>query len=413
MHYSELRRLADESRFSRFHGGVLFWGALILILDGYDLATVGAALPSIMKGMGVDANSAGFMASSALVGMMLGAITFGTLADRIGRPMLISICVGLFSVFTAAAGLTSDPYTFSATRFLAALIAKQVIVAYGWQSIFYTALAPVLLIPFILLTMPESLPFLIKRNRLAELRKVIGKLAPGFTVPANERFLPPLGEASGGSPVRALFQNDRGFSTAMIWIAFFMGLFMVYALSSWLTKLMALAGYSLGSALNFVLTFNIGAMAGAIGGGYLGDRFNIKYVLVSFYALGAVALALMGYTSSTELLFIMVFIVGASTLGTQLLAYAYAGEFYPLAIRSTGVGFASGIGRIGGVVSPLLIGWLVSLKLPLEQNFFAIGIAGAIGTVAVMLINHSRSAAMQARDVAAPLAPAGAAGAVG
>jgi AAHS family benzoate transporter-like MFS transporter len=449
MHYSELRRLADESRFSRFHGGVLFWGALILVLDGYDLAIVGAALPSIMRDMGVDANSAGFMASSALVGMMLGAITFGTLADRIGRPMLISICVGLFSVFTAAAGLTSDPYSFSATRFLAglgiggvlpimtaqmaefapvrlrarlvtlvfagysiggilaALIAKQVIAAYGWQSIFYTALAPVLLIPFILLTMPESLPFLIKRNRLAELRKVIGKLAPGFTVPANERFLPPLGEASGSSPVRALFQNDRGFSTAMIWIAFFMGLFMVYALSSWLTKLMALAGYSLGSALNFVLTFNIGAMAGAISGGYLGDRFNIKYVLVSFYALGAVALALMGYTSSTELLFIMVFIVGASTLGTQLLAYAYAGEFYPLAIRSTGVGFASGIGRIGGVVSPLLIGWLVSLKLPLEQNFFAIGIAGAIGTVAVMLINHSRSAAMQARDVAAPLAPAG------
>lgn len=443
MQYSELRRLADESRFNRFHGGVLFWGTLILILDGYDLAIVGAALPSIMKDMGIDAGSAGFMASSALVGMMLGAITFGTLADRVGRPLLIAICVGIFSIFTAAAGLTSSPYSFSAMRFLAglgiggvlpimtaqmaefaparlrarlvtlvfagysiggilvALIAKQIIAAYGWQSVFYTALAPVLLIPFILRTMPESLPFLIKRQRFAELRKIMGKFAPDFALRDNERFLPPVGQASGNRPVRALFQNGRGFSTAMIWIAFFMGLFMVYALSSWLTKLMAMAGYSLGSALNFVLVFNIGAMAGAIGGGYLGDKFNIKYVLVSFYAAGAVALTLMGYTKSTELLFVVVFIVGASTLGTQLLAYAYAGEFYPLPIRSTGVGFASGIGRIGGIFSPMLIGWLVSLKLPLEQNFFAIGFAGAIGTVAVMLIDHSRSAATQVGDGAA------------
>lgn len=450
MQYSELRRLADTSRFNRFHAAVLFWGALILVLDGYDLAIVGAALPSIMKDMGVDANSAGLMASSALVGMMLGAITFGTLADRVGRRLLISACVGLFSVCTAAAGLTGDPYSFSAMRFLAglgiggvlpimtaqmaefaparlrtrlvtlvfagysiggilvALIAKQVIATYGWQSIFFTALAPVLLIPFILLTLPESLPFLIKRQRFAELRKTIGKFAPDFAVPDNARFLPPAEAASADSPVRALFQHGRGLSTVMIWTAFFMGLFMVYALSSWLTKLMAMAGYSLGSALNFVLVFNIGAMAGAIGGGYLGDKFNIKRVLVSFYALGAVALTLMGYTKSSELLFIVVFVVGASTLGTQLLAYAYAGEFYPLAIRSTGVGFASGIGRIGGVFAPVLIGWLVSLKLPLEQNFFAIGIAGAIGTVAVMLINHSRSASTQAGDATIPLARAGA-----
>ena len=450
MQYSELRRLADTSRFNRFHAAVLFWGALILVLDGYDLAIVGAALPSIMKDMGVDANSAGLMASSALVGMMLGAITFGTLADRVGRRLLISVCVALFSACTAAAGLTGDPYSFSAMRFLAglgiggvlpimtahmaefaparlrtrlvtlvfagysiggmlvALMAKQVIAADGWQSIFYTALGPMLLIPFILLTVPESLPFLIKRRRFAELRKTIGMFAPDFTIPDNVRFHPPVEAASGDRPVRALFQDGRGLSTVMIWTAFFMGLFMVYALSSWLTKLMAMAGYSLGSALNFVLVFNIGAMTGAIGGGYLGDKFNIKYVLVSFYALGAVALTLMGYTKSTELLFIVVFVVGASTLGTQLLAYAYAGEFYPLAIRSTGVGFASGIGRIGGVVAPVLIGWLVSLKLPLEQNFFAIGIAGAIGTVAVMLINHSRSAAMQARNVTTPLAPAAA-----
>lgn len=436
MQHINVQRLVDESRFNRFHGSVLFWGVLILVLDGYDLAVVGAALPSIMKDMGVDSTSAGFMASAALFGMMLGAIFFGTLADRIGRPLMISVCVALFSVFTAAAGLTMDPVSFSVTRFLAglgiggvlpimtaqmaefspvklrarlvtlvfagysvggilvALTGKQLIESYGWQSVFYAAILPVVLIPFIMKTMPESMAFLVKRNRQEELRGIVSKLVPDHPLQRHAQIQLSSADKAEPAPVRRLFQEGRGFSTVMIWTAFITGLFMVYALSSWLTKLMAMAGYSLGSALNFVIVFNIGAIVGAVGGGWLGDKFNIKYVLVLFYAIGAAALTLMGYTKSTELLFIVVFIVGASTLGTQLIAYAYAGEFYPAAIRSTGVGFASGLGRIGAIAAPVLIGWLVSLKLPLEQNFMAIALAGLIGALAVVLINHARSASL-------------------
>ena len=117
----DVLKVADEAKFNGFHGLVLFWGLLILIFDGYDLAVVGAALPSIMKDMGVSAGSAGFMASSALFGMMFGAIVFGTLADRIGRVLTICICVSLFSVFTALAGLTHEPVSFSVMRFFAGL----------------------------------------------------------------------------------------------------------------------------------------------------------------------------------------------------------------------------------------------------------------------------------------------------
>jgi MFS transporter, AAHS family, benzoate transport protein len=160
-----------------------------------------------------------------------------------------------------------------------------------------------------------------------------------------------------------------------------------------------MAGYSLGSALNFVIVFNVGAIAGAIFGGWLSDKVNIKRVLIAFYIVGAVALSLMGYTKSTVSLFAVVFVVGASTLGTQLLAYAYAGDFYPHAIRSTGVGFASGVGRVGAIVAPVLIGWLVSLKLPLEQNFMAIGVAGLIGAAAVTLINQTRADSHRSNSV--------------
>lgn len=177
----------------------------------------------------------------------------------------------------------------------------------------------------------------------------------------------------------------------MIWIAFFTGLFMVYALNSWLTKLMAMAGHSLGSALNFVIVFNVGSIAGSVFGGWLSDKIDIKRVLIGFYAVGALSLTMLGHTTDTFLLFVTVFVVGASTLGTQLIAYAYAGDFYPTSMRSTGVGFASGVGRLGAIVAPVLIGFLVSLNLPLEQNFLAIALAGVVGALAVMMVDQRRS----------------------
>jgi AAHS family benzoate transporter-like MFS transporter len=425
-----LQERIDASKFNRFHGIILFWCTLILVIDGYDLAVFGAALPSIMKEMGVSATTAGFMASAALFGVMIGAMFFGTLADKVGRPKMLVICIAVFSVFTAATGLARDPVSFSVIRFIAglgiggvlpicaaqmgefaptairarlvafvfagypvggvlvALVAKQLIVEHGWSSVFYVGGLPLLLIPFILKTMPDSVPFLMRKGRDAQLREIAAKVTPGVAVPAQARFEVAQIDRQSKAPIAALFQDQRGFSTVMIWLAFFFGLFMVYALSSWLTKLLAIAGYSLGSALTFVLVFNAGAIFGALGGAWLGDKFNIKHVLVFLYAVGAVSLACMGLVASAEVLFAMVFLVGASTLGTQLVAYAYAAAFYPTSIRSTGVGFASGVGRAGGILAPIIIGAIVALNLPFEQNFMAIGLAGFLGMIAVVLINH-------------------------
>src|SRR5580765_6323160 len=104
MHRIDVHDLVDKATFNRFHAKVLAWCLLIIVIDGYDIAVAGTALPSIMKEMGVTASTAGFMGSSALFGMMFGAVFLGALSDRIGRRWTISICVFLFSVFTAAAG---------------------------------------------------------------------------------------------------------------------------------------------------------------------------------------------------------------------------------------------------------------------------------------------------------------------
>jgi AAHS family benzoate transporter-like MFS transporter len=445
MRQIDVHKLADEARFNGFHGLVLFWCALIIVFDGYDLAVAGIALPSIMKEMGVDPTKAGLMVSSALFGMMFGAIFLGTIADKIGRRWAIAICIGLFSLFTAAAGLTKDPLTFAIVRFLAgvgiggvmpnvvaqmteyapkrmratlvtlmfsgyavggivaALLGKGLIETYGWQSVFLAAAAPIILIPIILKSLPESMPFLLAKGRNEQLRQIASRLEPTYKPLATDRFAVPSEDKADSAPIKHLFHEGRGFSTVMFWIAFFMCLFMVYALSSWLTKLMAGAGYSLGSVLTFVLVLNVGAMIGAVGGGWLADRFHIKYVLASMYALAAISITLLGYKMPTELLFVVVGLAGASTIGTQIVANAYTGQFYPMAIRATGLGWALGIGRGGAILAPILIGILVGMNLPLQQNFMAIAIPALIGMVAVLMIQHGRSASTHRQDVSAEI----------
>ncbi|WP_373377181.1 MFS transporter [Cupriavidus nantongensis] len=444
MRQIDVHQLADTARFNRFHALILFWCALIIIFDGYDLAVAGIALPSIMKEMGVSATSAGFMVSSALFGMMFGAIFLGTVADRIGRRRAIAICIALFSVFTAAAGLTSDPVSFSVTRFLAglgiggvmpnvvaqmteysprklrgtlvtlmfsgysvggmlaALLGKGLIESYGWQSVFLAAGLPVVLIPLVLRALPESMPYLIRTGQTAALQSVVSRLVPSHRSQAGDVFTLAADDKAGSTPIRRLFQDGRGISTVMFWVAFFMCLFMVYALSSWLAKLMAGAGYSLGSALTFVLVLNFGAMLGAIGGGWLADRLPIKHVLIGMYALAAVSITLLGYPMPSAALFVVVGLAGASTIGTQIVTYAYAGQFYPMAVRGTGIGWASGVGRSGAILAPIVIGVLVGMSLPLQQNFMAMAIPAVIAVGAVSMINHRRSASAQA-EVAAPV----------
>jgi len=434
--------LADEARFNGLHAIVLLWCALIIVFDGYDLAVVGIALPSIMKEMGVTPTSAGFMVSSALFGMMFGNIFFGTLSERIGRRWTISVCILLFSLFTALAGTTHDPIAFSATRFLAgvgiggvmpnviaqmteysprrirstmvtlmfsgysvggmtaALLGKGMIESFGWQSVFFAAALPVLLIPFIMKSMPESMSYLIKKGRTQELQCIVARMSHDYVPQHEDRFVLSSGDKPTGAPIRHLFHDGRGFSTVMFWIACFMCLFMVYALSSWLTKLMAQAGYSLGSALTFVLVLNIGAIVGAVGGGWLADKLHIKWVLVGMYLLAAVSIVLLGQKMDTEWLYVVVALAGASTIGTQIVNSAYAGQFYPITLRSTGVGFMLGVGRSGAILAPILIGVLVGMQMPLEQNFFAIAVPAVLAALATIFIQHSRSDSEQQQTLA-------------
>lgn len=431
-----INELIDKARFTSFHWKVLIWCLLIIIFDGYDLVIYGVALPLLMQQWSLTAVEAGLLASAALFGMMFGAMIFGTLSDKLGRKKTILICVTLFSGFTFIGAFAKGPTEFAILRFIAglgiggvmpnvvalmteyapkkirstlvaimfsgyaiggmtsALLGAWLVKDMGWQIMFLIAGIPLLLLPLIWKFLPESLAFLVKSNHSEQAKNIVSKIAPQTQVNANTQLV--LNESTTtDAPVRALFQQGRAFSTFMFWIAFFMCLLMVYALGSWLPKLMLQAGYSLGASMLFLFALNIGGMVGAIGGGALADRFHLKPVITIMFIVGSAALILLGINSPQFILYSLIAIAGAATIGSQILLYTFVAQFYPTALRSTGMGWASGIGRIGAIIGPVLTGALLSFELPHQMNFLAIAIPGVIAALAIFMVNLKASVAAQ------------------
>ena len=424
----DIGSVVDKAKFTSFHFNVVAWCLLIILFDGYDLAINGVVLPLLMQEWGLSAVQAGMLASTALAGMMFGAMFFGSLADKIGRKKVIMICIVLFSGLTFAGGFASNPTEFAILRFfaglgiggvmpnlvaltseyapqkmrstlvttmfsgyavggvMAALLGSWFTPNFGWQIMFFIAGIPLFLLPLIWKFLPESLAFIVKENKQEEARRIACRLAPDLSVNEKMIFTLPKVDIPEAANVASLFRRGRTTNTLLFWLAFFTCLLTMYALSSWLPKLMMAAGYSMDNSLMFMMVMNIGAVVGIIGGGILADRFHLKPVLMCLGMLGGIVMSLMGFQSNQFLLYILVFLAGAASIGSQMLLYSYVAQYYPLAIRSTGIGWSSAIGRMGAIVGPILIGSLLGMNLPAYINFIVVGIPVLITAIAIALI---------------------------
>ncbi|SPJ21875.1 4-hydroxybenzoate transporter PcaK [Prolinoborus fasciculus] len=419
--------VVDTAKFKPFHLKVVLWCVFIVIFDGYDLAINGVALPLLMQEWNMSAVQAGMLASTALAGMMFGAMLFGMLADKIGRKNVILICVTLFSSFTFWGGFASNPTEFGILRFIAglgiggvlpnlvaltseyapqkmrstlvttmfsgyavggimaALLGAWFTPSFGWEIMFYIAGIPLLILPILWFYLPESLTFLVKKQQNEKARHIVQQLSPEQNLNADTQFVLNEVQTSEAS-IAALFKQGRSMSTLLFWSCFFMCLLMVYALGSWLPKLMMAAGYSLGNSLMFLMAMNIGAVIGTIGGGILADRFHLKPVIIGMFLLGAVSLVGLGFNSPQAVIYLLVALAGASAIGSSILLYSFVAQYYPMSIRSTGIGCASAVGRVGAIVGPIFIGFLLGMELPHKFNFIAVAIPALIGAIAVSMI---------------------------
>ncbi|MEL3962173.1 aromatic acid/H+ symport family MFS transporter [Lysinibacillus endophyticus] len=421
-----------ESKFNRFHFGLLTWCFLIILFDGYDLVVYGTAVPLLMEEWGLDTVQAGAIGSYGLFGMMFGAMIFGVLADRLGRKNVTAISLILFSLFTLLCGFASNATMFSIFRFIAGLglggimpnvialltdyspkkmrsmVVSIVLCGYsvggmlapilgivimpslGWESIFWFAGIPLLFLPLMYKQLPESAVFLARKGRKEELFKNLQKVNPNFTFNGNEE-IDTIQEDISKVPVVGLFKEKRALSTIMFWVAFFSCLLMVYGLNTWLPKLMIEAGYGLNSSLGFLVTLQGGAIVGTIIIGRLCDKYGSKKMLVPMYASGAIALTLLGLGGNTLYIYVLVAIAGAATIGAQNIVQAYVSQYYPPFIRSTALGMASGIGRMGGMMGPILGGFLLSISLPIEMNFIVFAIPGILASIALVIVREKHS----------------------
>jgi MFS family permease len=379
---------------------VLCW--ITVLLEGYDLVVLGAIIPVLLRThhLGMTAGDATTIATLSLVGVAIGAVCVGPLADRLGRRLLLISSVVLFSVFTLLVPLAGSVTMFAVLRLIAglglgacmpvsltmmaehmpperrarastltmtgyhtgavitSLLALQV--TDDWQILFYVLGAVGLVVAVIQwFRLPESEAF------------VRAKEAEGAQrVPFTELLKPAYLRAGIG-----------------VWLASFMGLLLVYGLNTWLPKLMNDAGYPVPTAVTQLLVLNIGGVVGLVLGGAVADRRGIKGTTLGWFAVSVVMLACLSVKMESDLLLdVVVFFTGVFVFSAQVLVYAYVTHFYPAAVRGTALGSASGIGRIGSIVGPSVTGALVTAGIGHPWGFWFFAAVAVCAFAAVLIL---------------------------
>lgn len=419
----DVSSVIDNSAFTKAHAIVLGWCILLILFDGYDLVVFSSIISTLKDDWGVSTAVLGTIGSLTLIGSLIGSFICGMLADKIGRKNVIIVCVLIFGIFTLLTGLTDSIVAFAFFRFFAgiglggipplvvtltseyspkkmrnimvgimfsgysiggicvALLGIWVIPNLGWQWMFYIGAIPLLLLPFMIKSMPESIYYYIKKGQLLNAQNMLSRLNPNYVPQDGDQLV--LEQETKEVPIAKLFKNGRAKSTILFWVICFMGLLLVYGLSTWLPQMMMSSGFALTSSLLFLLSLNMGAIIGSVTGGFIADRIGSKKVLVTLYSVGGVCLILLAFNPSVWILYLLVAFAGAASIGAQNLNNAFISSYYPSSMRSTGLGTALCVGRVGAILGPSLGGFLLAGTVPVYVCFIAFAIPAFIAAIAV------------------------------
>ncbi|MBP6862748.1 MAG: MFS transporter [Neisseriaceae bacterium] len=422
----------DEQKLGRRQIMILLMCGLLMILDGFDIQAIGYVAPAIMQEWNLDKAVLGPIFGAGLFGLLLGSLIFSVASDKLGRrPVLIgttfffALCMlitplastveqlawirfitglGLGAIMPNTMALSGEITPkhqrisvmmlisggFTAGALLGGLVAAAIIPRWGWESVFFLGgILPLLLGIVMVFTLPESLQFLkTKPENTPKIKKTLRSFFPQLAMDERTQI-----EASVSTeskvPFVALFQHNRTFFTLTIWLISLLNMIGLYFLSNWLPTLAKTSGFDLEQALLLGAMLQLGGLSGTVLLGRWIDKNGFYKILVPSFVLATCSVGLIGMlVGSTAALFATVFVAGFTVIGSQPAINALAANFYPTELRTTGVGWSLGIGRIGSVIGPVLGGQLVAMNLGMSSLFVFVAIP-SVAIIAVLLIQKA------------------------
>ncbi len=425
----------DRQPVGRFQIGLLLVCSAVLFIDGFDTQAIGYVAPAVAQDWKLARGALGPVFGAGLFGLMIGALVLSPIADRIGRRRIIIVSTAVFGIGTLATVFASDVSSLLAIRFLTGLglggampnavaltsefspqrrratmvmamfcgfsigaaigglLAAALIPAFGWRSVFVVGgVAPLLLVPFLMVRLPESIRFLALSGRANDgVAALLAQIAPSVRHPAGTRFVVREIELPG-IPVVHLFGAGRAWATLALWTLFFMSLLDLYLLSNWLPTVLNELGASVSAAAVIGSMLQVGGVVGAFTLGQFIDRFSFR-ALALIYFVASIAVAAIGFSGhSIALTTMAIFCAGFCIIGGQGGSNALAATSYPTAIRSTGIGWALGIGRVGSIVGPLVGGIMLTRRMSNESVFVAAALPALCACLASFALSRIAAA---------------------
>ncbi|MFJ6572014.1 MFS transporter [Streptomyces sp. NPDC091292] len=403
----------------------LCWVAVFF--DGMDVNIYGAVMPHLLDDpdLGFSPGLAGTIGSWTTFGMLIGALTAGTLTDWLGRKPLVTGSVVLFSLGSALCALAPGAALFGAGRFVSGLglgglmpiglaivaefapprraalatglmmtsyhaggmaatgIGLAVAPDHGWRWVFWAGVLPaVIAVPLVVKWLPESPGVLFAKGRVEEAYATADRYRLDRPVPAEA---PEAGAKGRLAAIGALFAPGTRWATPLLWIASFAGLLLVYGVSTWLPELMRASGYSLSSSVTFLMVINAGGIVGMLVAGRTADRFGPVKVSAIWFVLTAAGTFLLRAHLPLGVAYTVVFLTGVWLFSAQVMVYAATARVYAPGERATGLGWVTGVGRTGAVVGPTLGGAVIAGGNA-GLGFTTFAVAAVLGAVAITLV---------------------------
>ncbi|MHB0870359.1 MAG: MFS transporter [Chloroflexota bacterium] len=427
----------DKLPLSRFHWRLLGVSGMGWMFDSMDVGIVSFVVATLAREWGLGPDQVAWMLSIGLLGMLVGAATSGTMADRWGRKTMFQATLLIFSIATGFCAVAWSYLSLVAARFLvgfglggelpiastlvsefsparwrgrmmvllesfwaygwvmAALVAFFLIPQYGWRIAFLIGALPAFYVFVLRRSLPESPRFLLSQGRVAEAEEVISSVerSAGIT-PPEARLQAEKTEAP--HPVESAFQRfgelwSRPYlrRTVMLWVLWFTIVYSYYGIFTWLPTLLTEGGRGITRSFGYVLIITLAQIPGYFSAALLVDKAGRKWTLASYLFLTAVgAFFFRNAGGEAEVLFWGCFI-SFFNLGAWGVVYTYTPEMYPTRVRATGTGWAAACGRGAGVLAPLVVGQMLgSWGVGYEAIFLMFSAVLLLGAINVALLGE-------------------------